>query len=251
MCIRDRGMGVIFYLNACDTPDRAQWLPESDKTCVEAAIARSAVEAHQQVRLTAALFNWKVWTVGLVLASGYLALYGIIFWLPSILKNSGISSFKTIGLLSAVPWVLAAGATLLFGYTSDRFEKRRIHIFAGLLLGALGLAASVKIAHSFAESYAALSVGCACIVGTFAVTWSLVSQHLGKRDAAAGFALTNTLASVGSFVGPYLMGASQEHFGNLQMPTLLLAMVTAAGAVLILSVPESQQRRNHRQIVDV
>ena len=55
------------------------------------------------------------------------ASYGVAFFLPTIIKNFGVSNFQT-GLLSAVPFLFGAVGMVLLSRNSDRTLKRREHV---------------------------------------------------------------------------------------------------------------------------
>ena len=52
------------------------------------------------------------------------AFTGIGFWLPQIIKNTGVSDPLDVGLLSAIPYGFAAVAIVIFGRSSDRANER-------------------------------------------------------------------------------------------------------------------------------
>ena len=77
--------------------------------------------------LSASLFCWDV------------ALWGMIFWLPTVLRTDGRSDI-TVALLAAIPNFAGMCAGLLASWSSDRRRERVLHGVFGDLLAALGLA---------------------------------------------------------------------------------------------------------------
>ena len=126
------------------------------------------------------------------------------FFLPTIIKNFGVSNFET-GLLSAVPFLFGAVGMVLLSRNSDRTLKRREHVCFAMLLAALGLAGAGLV------SAPALVLGFLCLsqIGVSAtppLLWPIPSAFLTGASAAAGIAGINALGNLSGFAGPFLMG---------------------------------------------
>jgi hypothetical protein len=72
-----------------------------------------------------------------------MGLYGVGFWLPTIIKATGVKDALTIGPLSAIPFGAAVIAVLLVARSADKSGERRWHIAIPAAVGALGLVISV------------------------------------------------------------------------------------------------------------
>ena len=66
-----------------------------------------------------------------------MGLYGIGFWLPTLIKGAGVSSPLTIGLLTMLPYAAGAIAMVWISQLSDAKRERRWHLAVPALLGAL------------------------------------------------------------------------------------------------------------------
>jgi len=64
--------------------------------------------------------------------------------------------------------------------------------------------------------------------------WTLPSTFLTGSAAAGGFGLVNSVANVGGFAGPYLMGLLRGSSGSYRSGLLVLSGVSLAGTVLAL-----------------
>jgi MFS family permease len=133
-------LGVIafFYLN--DTPRDAVWLTDAEKAIVlsdlEAEKAAQSVHSHHS--FTAALRAPKFYVlVGLALAL-IAGTGGIFFWLPTIIRNTGMQSVWDIGLLSAIPFVIGVGVQFLVARHSDQTMERRWHACAPAIVAGIG-----------------------------------------------------------------------------------------------------------------
>ncbi|NVM77032.1 D-galactonate transporter [Duganella sp. SG902] len=226
------GVWTLFYLD--DGIRGARWLSESDKQALEREIA--ADRQQQQHMPLARLFrSGEVWLLALVYFLCVMGLYGVSFWLPQLIKNSGVKDVFDIGLLSAVPYLVAAVVMVLVARRSDRTGERRWHTAGAALAGALGLVAATLYSGDTAIALAALSVATAGILTTFPIFWSLPTALLGGAAAAAGIAMINSIGNLAGFVAPYLVGAVRDATGSTASGIYLIAASLLAGALLVVT----------------
>jgi D-galactonate transporter len=225
------GVWTLFYLD--DGIRSAKWLSEGDKQKLEQAIAEDGKQ-HQHMPLAQMFSNGKVWLLALVYFLFVMGLYGVSFWLPQLVKNSGIDDVFTIGLLTAIPYFVAAVVMVLAARHSDRSGERRWHAAVAALAGALGLIVATVYSDNTVVAMAALSVATAGILSTFPIFWSLPTAMLGGAAAAAGIALINSVGNLAGFVSPYLVGAIKDATHSTANGIYLLAASLVAGAVLVV-----------------
>ncbi len=228
------GIWTLFYLD--DGIRTARWLPDADKAVLERALAQDAAT---QVRLPlrAVFTSGRVWLLALVYFLFVMGLYGVSFWLPQLVKNSGVADVARIGLLTAIPYGVAAVVMVLVARHSDRRGERRWHTALAGCAGAAGLVASVLYADNTIIALAALSLATAGILSTFPIFWSLPTALLGGTAAAAGIALINSVGNLAGFASPYLVGAIRDATGSTAAGMSLLAASLVAGALLVLRTP--------------
>ena len=225
------GVWTLFYLD--DGIRSARWLSEGDKQLLEQAIAEDGKQ-QQHMPLAQMFSNGKVWLLALVYFLFVMGLYGVSFWLPQLVKNSGIDDVFTIGLLTAIPYFVAAVVMVLAARHSDRSGERRWHAAVAALAGALGLIVATVYSDNTVIAMAALSVATAGILSTFPIFWSLPTAMLGGAAAAAGIALINSVGNLAGFVSPYLVGAIKDATHSTATGIYLLAASLVAGAVLVV-----------------
>ncbi len=228
------GIFVLFYLD--DRITHAKWLTPDEKALlarhIEVDNAHKTDEPVGKVLLTG-----RVWLMGLIYFSFVMGLYGMSFWLPTIIKQTGIADALTIGLLSAIPWACAVVAMVAVARHADRTGERRWHIAIPGLLAAAGLVFSVLFRENTTLAMAGLTVGAMGIMTTLPLFWSLPTAFLAGTAAAAGIALINSLGNLSGFVAPYAVGWLKDQTGSTDSGVYLLAVSLVVGALLTLSVP--------------
>jgi len=213
-----------------DRPEHAAWLPAGERRRIAAALdAERSMETPLAGHWTSAIWNGPVLIIA---AYNFLALaanWGVSIWLPSVLKQSGLS-IMSVGFLSAIPYAAGAIAMLIVAVSSDRRMERKWHTiamtaFAGLFL----LAAQLTGETAIMMTLLLLTLSFACFYGRFGPFWALPSEVLPASVAGVGIAVINGIGNLGGFAGPFAFGAIRSATGSFALALSL------AGAVLVLS----------------
>ncbi|AQV96642.1 MFS transporter [Cupriavidus necator] len=229
-------VGVIAYFYLDDKVADAKWLSASQRTMIETNLAAES-KGHALHSVRDGLTNPRILLLSLIYFFFTMGLYGVSFWLPTIVKASGVSNPLDIGLLSAIPYAAATASMILVGQSSDTRGERRWHLALPAALGAVGLCASVAYAHNTAVAMLALTIGTMGIMTTISQFWTLPPTILGGAAAAAGIALANSVGSISGVISPYLIGWVQTNTGTTGNGVLVLAASLVIGGLLVFSVP--------------
>ena len=135
------GFVVLVYLT--ERPEEATWLTPTERAWLTTHLSRER-EQCERMSVLQALSNGTVWRLGLLgFAFGF---SGLGLWLPQIVRGlSGLSDFM-VGLVSAVPYLVAGAAMVLVGAHSDRSGERLLRIVASATAAAFGFLASAYLA---------------------------------------------------------------------------------------------------------
>ena len=164
-----------------------------------------------------------------------MGLYALGFYLPTLIKASGVTTSTTVGFLSAIPYLVAVVAMVTFGRSSDRMRERRWHLAIVLLLGAAGLTASVWTSHSVVLTVITMSIAAAGIISYSPIMWSVPTAFLGGAAAAASIGVINSAINIGGFVSPYLIGWVKDEFNTTDPAIYIIAGCLTFGALMALS----------------
>ena len=224
------GIAVLWLLP--DRPNTAQWLTQEEKEIVAARLAAEPKgEIHGFWEL---LRDKRIWILIIPDFSIVIGLYGLGLWMPQIISSMGFTHLQT-GFLVALPYLLAMGAMVLVGASSDRRGERVFHVAASALTAALGLvgAALFTAPVLVVASFCLASMG---IYSALAVFWTLPTAILRGMAAAGGLALLNSFANLGGFFGPDLMGRLYAATGNYTLGLLLLAGMETLAAISVVII---------------
>ena len=229
------GLMVLFYLD--DRVADAKWLTQEEKKII---ISNIALEegGKTDASVMATLLDGRVWHMGAIYFSMVIALYGVSFWLPSLIKAMGVKDALDVGLLSAIPWAFGTLAMVLASRSGDRHQERRWHIAVAALAGAAGFVFSVLFHDNAPLSMLGLTLATMGIMSTLPLFWCLPTAFLGGTAAAAGIAFINSLGNLSGFIGPYAVGFLKDATQSTNTGMYMLAGFLVLGAVLTLMIPE-------------
>jgi len=146
-------------------------------------------------------------------------------------------SNTTVGMLVMIPYLVGLTAMILVARRSDRTLERRYHAAIPAIIGAISLVLLAARGNGSAVIslmlWSFVALGLYSLYGPF---WSLPNEFLAGFSAAAGIALINSLGNLGSFVGPYAMGAINKRTGSFRGGLLLAGISLFASAILILAL---------------
>ncbi len=115
-----------------------------------------------------------------------MGLYGVGFWMPTLIKGTGVQSPLIIGLLTAIPNVFAVIGMFLISRSSDRKRERRWHLALPAIFGALGLAMSAVWGGNTTLAMVALTVANIGICTVLPLFWSRPTAILGGTGGRGG-----------------------------------------------------------------
>lgn len=197
--------GVMIFVWLPDSPRQAKWLNSSDRDRLLQDLTAAAPPSvhHAGLRKSDAGSILLFATIYFLLLSG---LYGINFWLPTIIGFAGIHDALSNGWLSAVPYACAAIVMNLVARRADRKRRWAWHVGVSALLAGAGFIVSTVIAAHLLPALIALTVASAGIFSALPLFWNLPTQRLSGIGAAAAIALINSIGNLSGFVAPGVIG---------------------------------------------
>ncbi len=229
-------LGAVAYLVLRDRPREAHWLAPERQQWIEQKLEAERLDTPQKMSVFDALRSRIVLLLALAAFLSYAFGYSFYFWIPTILKRQSGLSDLGVGLVGMVPYLVAFAAMVLNGWHSDKKMERRWHSAIPMFLAALGalcLTAHVRSLPVMVLFFTLIASGNAFLPAFWAIPTSLLS----RSAAAASVGFINAVASVGGFVGPYLLGYLSTRSGSFDSGMLAVAAAGIACGLLIFLVP--------------
>lgn len=229
-------VGILVFIVLDDRISKAKWLTKEERELLERNIAAedATKEDHAVGKV---MLSPRVLMMSLIYFSFVMGLYGVSFWLPTIIKSTGVTDAFVIGLLSAIPFAAAVIAMVLVARSADRTRERRWHVAVPGFVGALGLVLSVIWAKDTTLAMAGLTLATMGILTTLPLFWSLPTSFLAGTGAAAGIALINSIGNLAGFLSPYAVGWLKQATSANAAGMYMLAGFMILGGLLAVCVP--------------
>ncbi|MGF6373092.1 MFS family permease [Paraburkholderia sp. RAU6.4a] len=230
-------LGFVVLFRFDDRVEDAKWLNDDEKILLRSKLDADAKKAESHSFLGA--LKSKAF---LILALAYflvqIASYGMNFWMPQLIRSSGIKDPSTIGLLTALPYLFGGIGMLTMGKLGDRSGNRRM-VFAGcMLLTALGFLGAGIFAKNPVALVVALIVLGTGMLTTIPAFWTLPPKVVTGVGAAGGIALINSIGQLGGIVSPVMVGRISDLTGSTT-PALytIVALCVLCAAIAIWAFP--------------
>jgi MFS transporter, ACS family, glucarate transporter len=196
-------------------------------------------------------FPWKAvrsQSVLALMATAFCYVYVYTFyqtWFHTFLvKGRGFSEGSLV--LSALPYVVAAGANLIGGAVSDALVRRLGLKWGRRALGiaGLGCAGAFTLAVMITRQQILTVLLLSLVYGAITFQQSgvfAVCLDIGQKHAGATVGLMNCAAQAGGLVSSVAFGYIVERFGSYNAPFVPMAALLFLGALLWFKIDASQE----------
>jgi len=232
-------LGIAVFVTISDKPKDAAWLTPEEREAISSAVAAESRE-HIVSRLRETIRDPRVLLLSAIQFGFTLGSYGIGIWLPLILKEHKLSTV-TIGLISAVPYLVGCVATIVWASAVDKSGRRVLHLALTCGLGALGLLIAVSV-PTLSVSMIGLTVAIVGVTSARGIFWSIPPRFLSGQAAAGGLALISSVAAFGGFLGPVTMGWLRTTTGSFTVGLMCMAALIAISGLLTMLLPRFMKR---------
>jgi MFS family permease len=240
-------LGFVTLIYLTDRPDQAHWLSSAERIWLTQQIKheKAQVSCGRTHSLRSAVVDPRVWLLIAVYFTVAVGDNSYGFYIPTFLKSQ-FPDWKPfqIGLLAAAPSVIAILGMTLVGCSSDRTGERRWHVAGAAFTASAGWLIITLVTGGFIAipgidgrwlfviGVAITLTGMKSMLPTF---WTLPSSFLAGPAAAGGIALINSVANLGGFLGPWMIGQAKTATGSFTLGYLIMTATLFLGGVMVLA----------------
>ncbi|MFX9013476.1 MFS transporter [Acinetobacter baumannii] len=230
-------VGLLVLAVLKDSVQDANWLTQDEKNLVKQELAQDNQHKEGHASVKEFIADKRLWLLAGIYFCVVMGQYAITFWLPTLIRNSGISDNWHIGLLTSLPYMCAIVVMILAGRSGDHFQERRWHLIIPMCAGAIALTFATLFASNLTLSLICLCIAASGVLTASSLFWMLPTNFLGGVSAAAGIAAVNSFANLAGFCSPFLIGWVTTYTGSNAIGMFLITAVLIFGASLVLRVP--------------
>jgi MFS transporter, ACS family, tartrate transporter len=233
-------LGATVFWVLADTPQDATWLRDDERAWLLQALSHEREAESDAGKLSPwrAVFSPKIWLLSAVYFGVSTTMYGVTLWLPSVIRSLSGLSYFWIGVVAVIPFVGTTILMVVVGMHSDRTGERRWHTAVPAFVAAGGLICAAY-GNSAVIVVAAIGLGLACAESMVGPFWALATSRLAGISAAAGIAVINSLANLGGYFGPDIIGIFRTESGGFRGGLLAIAATVALSGLIALFIGHS------------
>ncbi|MFE7421173.1 MFS transporter [Rhodococcus sp. NPDC057529] len=238
-------LGIFTYFYLTDSPAKAKWLQPAQRRWLQTeleeesrlASLESGGKSSTLAHVRSVMANKTVWALALIyfgISSGTNAMY---FFFPMLLESfgGGLSIMQT-GLITAIPYAVAAIVMVVVSRHSDRVSERRKHMGISAIVAGVAVILGLVLNHPvvIVVGFVIMASG---IYSAIVIFWSAPSQLLKGVSAAAGIGFINAVGNLSGFTGTYMTGGIKSITGSFTPAFILIALFVIAAGVWFIMLP--------------
>lgn len=228
----------LWWLLVADHPREASWVSAGEREYIETALERDRLAAGHQEHLTVrhVMRSGIVWRLTAVYFLIQIGFYGLNIWLPKVVKTITGGGNIEVGLVTAIPYVLAMFALWYNAKAADRSGRYSTHVLLSMAVGAVALVISVATGSAVPiVAIVFISIAMAGALAYDGPFWAAASRAMPVVVAGTAMGLINAVGNLGGFVGPYVGGFLQVVTGGSFLATSIFlgCCLLAAGLVML------------------
>ncbi len=237
-------LGVMIFFMLPDKPHQAKWLTDEERIALEDELARDKPKEKTHMTLWQGLRHPKVLALSFAYFCTVTGSYGIVFFLPSILKDWYQLNYAQLGWLSTLPALMALAGQLFVGWSSDRMKERRWHTVVPILIGAAAIALAPSTQGVLPLTIVCFMLALGGLKAYLPAFWTMPSLFLTSSAAAASIGMINSVGNLGGQLGPWVIGKVQTVTGSYHGGLYFLAcsMLVCATIVFFLGLGQREKK---------
>ncbi|KXV69712.1 MFS transporter [Acetobacter malorum] len=226
-------LAIAIFITLPEGPRDARWLCPEEKDYLIQNASNSHSLSHDG--FNDVILDTRIWLLGIVFLCIISGIYTVGFWVPHIIRETGISTNLSVGILSAIPYIVTVPLMLFWSGNADRCGERVKHVFYPLALSAVLFLIFGSINHmQTAVSIVFMALATATLYAAYGVFLAIPSDILKGKGAATGYAVINMIGLLGGFLSPYLISTMENWTGSIHYGLFLIGIIMLAGATLLL-----------------
>ncbi|MDM0111241.1 MFS transporter [Variovorax sp. J22R133] len=232
-------LGVLGWYWLDDRPSDARWLSAAQKQALTTAlVGEPAGGKASHGGFAQALRDPRMYLAGVVYFCIYSGSNTVSYWMPTLIRGFGLEDLKTVGMVSALPYVGAVIGMYLLGRSSDRHMERRWHLALTMATSALSFLLLGFVQGQMMLSVLLMSIGAAAALSAVSLFWTVPPALLSPAAAAGGIAVISSMGNLAGVLSQVMVGAIKTSSGSLYLAFDLIAAVLLLGAAaLLIGIP--------------
>ncbi|MCW0323471.1 MFS transporter [Pantoea dispersa] len=238
-----------------DTPQKAKWLSEEERTHILGNLSTNAGSAqHSEDRAQGLLALMKtptLWGLAITQGCNVYTQYLFLTWLPSYLQATMNLDIKHTGVFSAVPYAAAVILCIFVGRLSDKYlmkggvgtGRRRNAVALSMLVGATIL--FVPFTSNPTVILIVLSVALTGVASTTSLNFALLNDMLPtSKDVAKAMAFVVVGGNIFGMIAPIATGYVVQASGSYNWAFGIAGLLLLTGISVVMTMTRRPMETN-------
>ncbi|MDV5097255.1 MULTISPECIES: MFS transporter [Pseudomonas] len=215
--------------------ESARWLSRQEKDLLAENLAQDRrVQKPMLGSIWQVLLTREVAIMAFIYYVVKTASYGLNFWMPHLIKSSGVQDMLWVGVLSALPYAVACIGMVWLTRRSDRTGERKRYLVYCLLAAACGYLLACLYSDSSVAIMAALVLATAGTFIAIPIFWTIPQSTFSGLAIATGTAAINSVGQLSGIVAPVMVGKINDLTGSSYMGMLSIAPLILIACLVVM-----------------
>lgn len=230
-------MAVVFWFGVGEHPVKDRHLSPRER---EYLVAEAGAHRDERGSFAQVLRMPKMWGLGVIYFLWLNGLYAFGLWVPSLLKEVSHRGIGLVGLLSAIPFVLATVSMYVNAWISDRPGYNRAwSVIVPMFIGGIALLVQHYVGGGLWINMVFLVVAGIGIYAAFGPWWAWAASQVPVDQTGPSMGLINLMGNFGGIVGPVVVALAATD-GNISTGFYVLGIALLAAGVGALALRNSR-----------
>ncbi len=236
-------LGVVVLFKLDRDIQSAKWLTQEEKDLLQRNLDNDKQDAKPiQASLLKVILTREVAILSAIYFMIKLTGYGLNFWMPHLIGSAGVHNQMAVGLLTALPYLVAALGMVVVTRRSDATGERKRYLWQCMLVGGVGYFAACFFNGNHYLLTAFLVLATAGVFIAIPIFWTIPQKAFAGLAIAGGIAAINTVGQLSGMVAPLLVGYINDLTGNTYLGMLALApFCLICVGVILWGIPDDRK----------
>ncbi|QCI12411.1 MFS transporter [Pseudomonas putida] len=236
-------LGVVVLFKLDRDIQSAKWLTQPEKDLLQRNLDNDKQDAKPiQASLLKVILTREVAILSAIYFMIKLTGYGLNFWMPHLIGSAGVHNQMAVGLLTALPYLVAALGMVVVTRRSDATGERKRYLWQCMLVGGVGYFAACFFNGNHYLLTAFLVLATAGVFIAIPIFWTIPQKAFAGLAIAGGIAAINTVGQLSGMVAPLLVGYINDVTGNTYLGMLALApFCLICVGVILWGIPDDRK----------
>ncbi|WP_158937408.1 MFS transporter [Burkholderia sp. S171] len=228
-------LGVLVFLFLPSDLRSVSWLTKEELDAVSSELSADT-PVREGCQASYAFSDSNVWKLAFVNMTVAMVFYLVGFWLPTIIRETGVKGEFTNGFLSAIPSVAAIILMFYMVASSDAHGEYRRHLALSLTAAAASLICCAAYGGGTVVTLIMLTIANAFAFAAIPICLSIPGRILPYRAAAVGIAVVSAVTNLGGFLATYLIGWIRDLTHGIGLGLIIFAVLSLIAAFVALRI---------------